>query len=69
MPNVVYYSSKIHNDAKINFTTTEKEFLTVVFVLDKFRSYLLDSNVVVFTDYSVLKYLISEKDAVLHLIR
>ncbi|XP_043687653.1 uncharacterized protein LOC122638869 [Telopea speciosissima] len=39
-PVMIYYASKILSDAQMNYTTTE-ELLVVVFVLDKFRSYLL----------------------------
>jgi hypothetical protein len=42
LPHVIYYASKTLNDAQLNYSTTEKELLAVVFVLDKFRSYLLD---------------------------
>ena len=41
---VIYYSSKTLNDAQLNYTTTEKEFLAVVFALKKFRPYLLGSK-------------------------
>jgi len=34
---VIYYSSRTLNDAQLNYTTTEKEFLGVVFALKKFR--------------------------------
>ena len=41
LPHVIYYSNKTLMDAQVNYTTTEKELLAVVFALDKFRSYLL----------------------------
>ena len=53
----------------MNYSTTEKELLVVVFALDKFRSYILGSLVVVFTDHIALKYLLSKKDAKPRLIR
>ena len=34
---VIDYSSRTLNDAQVNYTTIEKEFLTVVFALEKFR--------------------------------
>ena len=33
---VIYYSSRTLNDAQLNYTTTEKKFLAVVFALEKF---------------------------------
>ena len=51
------------NDAQQNYTTTEKEFLAVVFALEKFRPYLLGSKTVIFTDHSALKYLMTKKEA------
>ena len=66
---VIYYSSRTLNDAQQNYTTTEKEFLAVVFALEKFRPYLLGSKTVIFTDHSALKYLMSKKEAKARLIR
>ncbi|CAN6679116.1 unnamed protein product [Malus baccata var. baccata] len=66
---VIYYASRTLNDAQLNYGTTEKELLAVVFALDKFRSYLIGSKVIVYTDHSALKYLLSKKDAKPRLIR
>ena len=38
---VIYYSSRTLNDAQLNYITTEKDFLVVVFALEKFYPYLL----------------------------
>ncbi|KAL4303760.1 hypothetical protein GQ457_10G008370 [Hibiscus cannabinus] len=40
----IYYASKTLNDAQVNYTTTEKEMLVVIFAFDKFRSYLTGSK-------------------------
>ncbi|WJZ91111.1 hypothetical protein VitviT2T_010214 [Vitis vinifera] len=68
-PYVIYYTSKSLNDAQRNYTTTEKELLAVVYALDKFRAYLIGSSIVVFTDHSTLKYLLTKQDAKARLIR
>ncbi|MBE2321327.1 hypothetical protein DVA67_035760, partial [Solirubrobacter sp. CPCC 204708] len=68
-PHVIYYASRTLNDAQMNYTTTEKELLAVVFALDKFRSYVIGTPIVVFTDHSALKYLFSKQDAKARLIR
>ncbi|XP_073152110.1 uncharacterized protein [Henckelia pumila] len=52
-----------HAAAQLNYATTEKELLAVVFALDKFRSYLVGSKVIVHTDHLALKYLMRKKDA------
>jgi hypothetical protein len=38
LPHVIYYASQTLNDSQLNYSTTEKELLAVVFALDKFRS-------------------------------
>ncbi|GJZ39798.1 reverse transcriptase domain-containing protein [Tanacetum coccineum] len=65
----IYYASKTMNDTQEHYTTTEKELLVVVYAFDKFRSYLVISKTVVYTDHSVLKYLFSKQDANPRLIR
>nr|XP_009793837.1 PREDICTED: uncharacterized protein LOC104240665 [Nicotiana sylvestris] len=36
----IYYPSKTFDDAQLNYTTTEKELLAVVWAFEKFRAYL-----------------------------
>ena len=62
-PHVIYYASRTLNNAQINYATTEIELLPVVFALDKFRSYLIGSHVLVYSDHAALKYLLTRKDA------
>ncbi|CAN6700779.1 unnamed protein product [Malus baccata var. baccata] len=69
LPHVIYYASRTLNDAQLNYSTTEKELLAVVFALDKFRSYLIGIKVIVFTDHAALKYLFTKKEAKPRLIR
>ena len=67
-PYVVYYASKTLNEALRNYTTTEKELLAVVYVLDKFCTYLIGADIIIFTDHSALKYLLTKKNAKARLI-
>ena len=66
---VIYYASRTLNDAQLNYATTEKELLAIVFAFDKFRPYLIGNKVVVHTDHSSFKYLMTKKDAKPRLIR
>ena len=59
---VIYYASKTLDSAQENFTTTEKEFLAIVYALEKFRSYIVGSPVTIFKDHAALKYLLSKQD-------
>ena len=59
---VIYYASKTLDSAQSNYTTTEKEFLVVVFALEKFRSYIVGSPITIFIDHATLKYLLSKQD-------
>jgi hypothetical protein len=65
----VYCASKTLNEAQLNYATTEKEFLAVVFSFEKFRSYIVNLKVIVYTDHAALKYLLAKKDAKPRLIR
>ncbi|KAH9686259.1 hypothetical protein KPL70_014304 [Citrus sinensis] len=68
-PFVIYYASRTLNTAQMNYTTTEKELLAVIFALDKFRSYLIGSSTVVYFDHAAVRYLMSKQDAKPRLIR
>ncbi|XP_074282881.1 uncharacterized protein LOC141607431 [Silene latifolia] len=58
-----------NDEAQRNYTTTEKEFLAVVFALEKFRSYILGAKVIIFTDHAALRHLVSKKESKPRLMR
>ncbi|RDX85103.1 Retrovirus-related Pol polyprotein from transposon 17.6, partial [Mucuna pruriens] len=60
---VIAYSSRTMDPAQLNYTTTENELLAIVFALDKFRSYLLGSKIIVFSDHAALRFLLKKLDA------
>ena len=66
---VIYYASRTLNDAQLNYATTEKELLAIVFAFDKFRPYLIGNKVVVHIDHYAIKYLMTKKDAKPRLIQ
>ncbi|GJX00912.1 reverse transcriptase domain-containing protein [Tanacetum coccineum] len=65
----INYSSKTMTEAQAHYTTTEKELLAVVYAFEKFRSYLVLSKSIVYTDHSAIKYLFTKKDAKPRLMR
>jgi len=54
------FSSKKLSIAEINYTAIEREGLAMVYVLQKFRHYLLGGHFKMFIDHSVLKYLVNK---------
>jgi len=68
-PHVIYYASKTLNDAQLNYTVTEKEFLAVIFALEKFRQYLIGTHVIIYTDHAAIRHLVNKKDAKPRLLR
>ena len=66
---VIYYLSRTLNDAQLNYVTTEKGLLAIVFAFDEFQPYLIGNRVIVHTNHSTIKYLMNKKDAKLRLIR
>ena len=65
----IVYASKTLTGPQLNYATTEKELLAIVFAIDKFRSYLVGAKVIVYTNHATLKYLLTKKDAKPRLIR
>ena len=59
----ISYASKTLTGPQLNYATTEKELLAVVFAMDKFRSYLVGDKAIVYMDHAALKYLLTNKDA------
>ena len=68
-PTAIWYASKTLVEAQMNYMTTEKELLTVVYALEKFRAYFLESKIVIYIDHAALKYIFSKKEAKPQLIR
>ena len=66
---LIYYTSKLLDDTQINYTTTEKELLAIVYAFDKFISYRVGQKVIVCSDHTALKYLLSKKDAKPRILR
>ena len=54
------------NYAQLNYSTTKKEIVIVMFALEKF---LIGYKIIVLTDYTTLKYLFIKKDVKVRLIR
>ncbi|XP_014492705.1 uncharacterized protein LOC106755122 [Vigna radiata var. radiata] len=65
----IYYASNVLNEAQLNYATIEKEFLAIVYALEKFRSYLIGSKVIVYTGHAAIKYLLTKPDSKPRLIR
>jgi hypothetical protein len=50
----ISYASKTLTGPQLNYVTTEKELLAVVFAIKKFRSYLVGAKVIVYIDHAAL---------------
>jgi hypothetical protein len=66
---VIAYASRMLDRVQCNYHTTENEPFAVVFALEKFRSYLLGTKVVVYTDHATLRYILKKKESKPRLIR
>lgn len=60
--------SKTLDSTQANYTVTEMRMLAPVFAFDKFRSYLVGTKVIVYTNHAAIMYLFNKKDAKSRLI-
>ena len=65
----IYYSSKTFIEVQENYSTIEKMMLAVIFACEKFRPYILGSQVIMHITHTAIKYFMAKKDAKLRLIR
>jgi hypothetical protein len=65
----IAYASKTLTGHQLNYATTKKELLAIIFAIKKFRSYLVGAKIIIYSDHAALKYLLTKKDAKPRLIR
>ena len=56
----ISFASRQLNDAEVNYTTTEREGLAMVYAVKKFRHYLLANQFIFFVDHQALLYLVNK---------
>jgi hypothetical protein len=65
----ISYANKTLSGPQLNYATTEKELMAIIFAIDKFISYLVGAKVMVYTNHAALKYLLTKKDVKPRFIR
>ena len=55
-PYAIYFIRKNMTPAELNYTVTEKEFLPVVYSINKYRHYITSYEVFVHTDHSAIRF-------------
>jgi hypothetical protein len=56
----IYFIIKNMSPTELNYTVTEKEFLVVVYAINKFRYYIMGYEVFVHTDHFAIKFLMNK---------
>ena len=59
-PYAIYYISKNLAPVELNYIVTKKEFLAIVYSINKFRHYITGYRTFVHTDHSAIKYLMNK---------
>eukprot|EP00253_Pinus_taeda_P005499 PITA_05499 len=60
VPYAVYYVSKNLALAKLNYTVTEREFIAIVYAINKFRHYITGYPSFVHTDHAAIRHLMNK---------
>jgi hypothetical protein len=53
----IYYVNRLMIEVEKNYSTTEKEAFTLIYIIKKFYHYLLGNSFMLFVDHQVLIYL------------
>ena len=69
MPYAIYFISNNLSKAELNYTVTEKELLSIVHPLNKFRHYITGYQTFVHTDHATIKYLMNILDVNARILR
>ena len=59
-PYAIYFISKNLTLSELNYTVTEKEFLEVIYSINKFIHYITGYEVFVHTDHSAIRFLMNK---------
>ena len=59
-PYAIYFISKNMTPTELNYTITEKEFLAVVYSINKFCHYIAGYKYFVHTDHSAIRFLMNK---------
>ena len=59
-PYAIYFISKNISLAELNYIVTEKEFLAIVYAINKFSHYIIGYEFFVHTDHSAIRFLMNK---------
>ncbi|PKU65744.1 hypothetical protein MA16_Dca022165 [Dendrobium catenatum] len=66
---IIFYASKTMNFVQPNYITTKKKVLAIIYFFDKFRSYLINTKVIIYIDNTPIKYHLTKNDSKPRLVR
>ncbi len=66
---LIVYASRLLNKSEHNYTTIEREALTMVYVLHKFGQFLLGNKFVFYVDHMALVYLVNKPHVSRRIVR